>query len=66
MASDNTTAMEVKTLNELNRDYIRAVCERCRWKIHGAGNAAELLGINPNTLRARMKKLGVERPVKAS
>lgn len=64
MAGDHSAAMESKTLDELNREYIRAVCERCRWKIHGAGNAADLLGINPNTLRARMKKLGVERPVR--
>jgi len=28
-------------------------------KIHGPGGAAELLGINPNTLRGRMNKLGV-------
>ena len=28
-------------------------------KIHGSGGAAELLGINPNTLRNRMNKLGI-------
>ena len=37
----------------------RASCERCGWRINGAGNAAERLGIHPNTLRFRMKKLGV-------
>jgi formate hydrogenlyase transcriptional activator len=62
MGGNTSIAIDVKTLDEVNRDYIRAVCERCGWKIHGTGNAAELLGINPNTLRARMKKLGVERP----
>jgi len=43
-------------------DHIVDVLERCGWKIDGAGNAAELLGMHPNTLRSRMKKLGVARP----
>ena len=29
------------------------------WKIHGPGGAGEVLGINPNTLRHRMRKLGI-------
>ena len=28
-------------------------------KIHGPGGAGELLGVNPNTLRNRMRKLGI-------
>jgi hypothetical protein len=28
-------------------------------KIHGPGGAGELLGVNPDTLRYRMKKLGI-------
>ena len=40
----------------------RAVLERCGWRINGSGNAAERLGIHPNTLRFRMKKLGVACP----
>jgi transcriptional regulator with GAF, ATPase, and Fis domain len=51
------------TLAEVERDHIRAVCERCGWKINGRDGAAEILDINPNTLRSRMKKLGIERPV---
>jgi formate hydrogenlyase transcriptional activator len=31
----------------------------CGWRINGAGNAAVRLGIHPNTLRFRIKKLGV-------
>ena len=33
--------------------------EITNWKIHGEGGAGELLGINPNTLRNRMRKLGI-------
>ena len=28
-------------------------------KIHGPGGAGEMLGVNPNTLRYRMRKLGI-------
>jgi DNA-binding NtrC family response regulator len=44
------------------REHLRAVLERCEWRINGAGGAAEVLAIHPNTLRARLKKLGIERP----
>jgi transcriptional regulator with GAF, ATPase, and Fis domain len=47
------------TLEEIERQHIRATLELTRGRVSGAGGAAELLGINPNTLRSRMKKLGV-------
>ena len=51
-----------RTLEEVERGHILAVCERCGWRINGKGNAADRLGINPNTLRSRMHKLGIARP----
>lgn len=33
------------------------------WRIKGSGGAAELLGIKPTTLLARMKKAGLRKPV---
>ena len=42
--------------------HIEAVLARCNWRINGAGNAAERLGVHPNTLRFRMKKVGVVCP----
>jgi DNA-binding NtrC family response regulator len=59
-------AMGWRTLEEVERDHILSVCERCGWRINGKGNAAERLGINPNTLRSRMQKLGIARPASAS
>ena len=53
-ASDNLDAVQ--------RAHIESVLERCGWRINGAGNTAERLGIHPNTLRFRMKKLGVVCP----
>ena len=39
--------------------HIRRVIKSTGGKIHGAGGAAEILGIKPNTLRARMDRLGI-------
>jgi formate hydrogenlyase transcriptional activator len=49
-------------LDAMQRAHIEAVLERCGWRINGTGNAAERLGLHPNTLRFRMKKLGVAGP----
>ncbi len=53
---------DIRTLAEVERDHILAVCEACGWRINGRGNAADRLDINPNTLRSRMQKLGIARP----
>jgi len=53
---------EVTTLEDVERQHIERVLRRCRWRVNGPGNAAETLGMHPNTLRFRMKKLGIERP----
>jgi transcriptional regulator with GAF, ATPase, and Fis domain len=39
--------------------HIKRVLGMTGGKIHGPGGAGELLGINPNTLRYRMRKLGI-------
>jgi len=44
------------------RENIAQFLDRCGWRINGVGNAAEQLGLHPNTLRSRLKRLGVERP----
>jgi transcriptional regulator with GAF, ATPase, and Fis domain len=44
------------------RDHVRSVLERCGWRINGPGGAAQVLAVHPNTLRSRMKKLGLARP----
>jgi transcriptional regulator with GAF, ATPase, and Fis domain len=47
------------TLDEAMRAHIRAALERTGGRIEGRLGAARLLGINPNTLRSRMRKLGL-------
>ncbi len=39
--------------------HIKRVLSMTGGKIHGPGGAGELLGVNPNTLRNRMRKLGI-------
>ena len=54
------------TLQEVERRHIEFALRRCNWRINGSGNAAEVLGLHPNTLRFRMKKLGIRRPAAAA
>ena len=49
------------TMDEAIAAHIRLVLERTRWKVSGPGGAAEVLGMNPSTLRFRMNKLGISR-----
>jgi DNA-binding NtrC family response regulator len=44
------------------RDNVFAVLQKTGWKIKGVDGAAELLGVKPNTLFARMEKMGLKRP----
>jgi transcriptional regulator with GAF, ATPase, and Fis domain len=57
---DLTTAQ--KTLDEVERDYIVRVLEQTHWKVSGKNGAAEILGLDRSTLRARMRKLGIRQP----
>jgi transcriptional regulator with GAF, ATPase, and Fis domain len=63
---DEAPEREPHTLEDIERAHILSVVESCNWKISGKGNAADILGLNPSTLRSRMKKLGLERPSKKS
>ena len=46
-------------LSENEASHIRRALAVTKGKVHGPGGAADLLGINPNTLRSRMRKLGI-------
>lgn len=51
----------VMTLEECERLYIQEVLEKTGWRVSGKQGAAELLGLKPTTLEARIKKLGLSR-----
>jgi len=46
-------------LDELVKHHIEHVLKLTKGKIHGPGGAGDVLGVNPDTLRYRMKKLGI-------
>jgi transcriptional regulator with GAF, ATPase, and Fis domain len=50
------------SLNNAERRHIEAVLARTGGVIEGPAGAAKILDLHPNTLRSRMKKLGVQRP----
>jgi PAS domain S-box-containing protein len=50
-----------KTLEEVEREYILRTLENTGWRIEGSNGAANILGLNPSTLRTRMVKLGIQR-----
>jgi transcriptional regulator with GAF, ATPase, and Fis domain len=45
----------------MERQHIVDVLEQTNWRVSGEKGAAKILGLNPTTLEARMKKLGIER-----
>jgi formate hydrogenlyase transcriptional activator len=55
-ASSLTTNME-----DVERNHICHILEFTGWRIRGVGGAADVLGLRPTTLEARMKKLGIFR-----
>ncbi len=50
------------SLTDFEAAFIRKTLEETVWRIEGPRGAAKRLGINPSTLRQRMKKLNIERP----
>jgi len=44
------------------RENVFAVLQKAGWKVKGVNGAAELLGVKPTTLFARIGKLGLKRP----
>ncbi|MEK7142466.1 MAG: helix-turn-helix domain-containing protein, partial [Patescibacteria group bacterium] len=54
-------AQDCKALAELERDHIFQALEKTGWRIEGKKGAATMLGLNPSTLRGRMRKDGIRR-----
>jgi len=49
------------TLEEMERAHILEALKHTGWVIEGAKGTARMLNLHPNTLRSRMKKLGITR-----
>jgi chemotaxis protein methyltransferase CheR len=63
---NNNFATNSKTMEAVEREHIVRVLEHTHWKVSGKNGAAEILGLNRSTLRARMRKLGIRPPVTKS
>ncbi len=50
------------TLEAVEREHILRVLKETKWKVSGKNSAAEILGLNRSTLRARMRKLDIRKP----
>ncbi len=50
---------EAERLDDVEARHIEAILKKAGGKVSGKGGAAELLGIHPETLRHRMRKLGI-------
>ncbi|MGS0693482.1 sigma-54 interaction domain-containing protein [Shewanella sp. 0m-4] len=52
-----------QTLQQVEKQHILSVLKQTQWRISGANGAAAMLGLPPSTLRSRMNKLVITRPV---
>ncbi len=51
-----------RSLQQVERNHILHVLDAVGWTIEGPGGAALCLGLNPSTLRSRMRKLHIRKP----
>jgi transcriptional regulator with GAF, ATPase, and Fis domain len=61
LITSDSSSDNFSTLEELEKNHIIQALEKTSWKISGTGGAAAILNINPETLRSRMRKLGIKR-----
>ncbi len=59
-ASISDLKLKSLTLNEISAQHIARILRETKGRVQGANGAAQMLGVNPSTLRSRMKKLGIE------
>ncbi len=57
-----TTCLISSTLEDVEREYILQTLETTGWVVEGPKGAARILDLHPNTLRGRMRRLGIARP----
>ncbi len=58
---EEVTHPKLRRFDEMEIEHLRNVLQSTRWRVRGEGGAAEILGIKPTTLEARMKKKGLTR-----
>lgn len=59
VAGQEQSSTPLLQLDAVVAGHINRVLQQCKGRINGPGGAAEILAVHPNTLRARMSKLGI-------
>jgi PAS domain S-box-containing protein len=60
-ATPQDEPQSVRSLEEMEREYITRILENTSWRVEGSNGAARVLGLKPSTLRDRMVKLRIQR-----
>jgi PAS domain S-box-containing protein len=60
-ATGEAQGRPLESLESTERNHILAALTQTNWVIDGPRGAAKVLGLHPNTLRSRMKKMGIRR-----
>jgi PAS domain S-box-containing protein len=60
-AGDSPRDPSHKKLADVDRAHIVQTLKQTGWRIEGVNGAASILGLNPSTLRSRMKKMSIQR-----
>ena len=60
-AAEASSAPLASDLDVVQREHILKALQTADWVIEGQRGAARQLGLHPNTLRSRLKKLGIKR-----
>jgi len=63
LTSLTSAPSSISTLEDAERQHILRALRQTEWRIAGAKGAAVILGMKRTTLQARMRKLGIRRPV---
>ncbi len=63
LPSSVSSSASISTLEDAERQHILRALRRTEWRIAGPKGAAVVLGMKRTTLQARMRKLGIRRPV---
>jgi formate hydrogenlyase transcriptional activator len=62
---DATAVDHSMNLEDVERNHILRVLEGTGWRVSGKNGASGILGLKDSTLRSRMRKLGIMRPLPA-
>jgi formate hydrogenlyase transcriptional activator len=63
LTSSTSLTSPMATLEEAERQHILRALKQTQWRIAGPKGAAKILDMKRTTLQARMRKLGIRRPV---